>query len=140
MANIVELREMSSEKIEEMLEDAREEMFNLRFRKATAQLEDVVALRHVRREIAQLETVLNMRWLAQETAAEHPEVAAALADKEWEADASFDYEASAWVVTFRDGDNELATATVDLNRKQAKGRKARVANKQPQLIKSYKIG
>ena len=44
-----------SDKLEEMLENAREEMFNLRFRNASAQLEDYSRLKAVRREIAQIE-------------------------------------------------------------------------------------
>ena len=40
MANIVELRELDEAKLEEMLEDAREALFKLRFRDASAQLED----------------------------------------------------------------------------------------------------
>ena len=36
MLNIVELREMSDDRLEEMVENAREEMFNLRFQKASA--------------------------------------------------------------------------------------------------------
>ena len=68
MANIVELRGMSDAKLEEMLENSREEMFNLRFQVASARLEDYTQLKAIRRQIAQLETVLNMRQLAIETA------------------------------------------------------------------------
>ena len=78
MANIVELREMSDDKLEEMLENAREEMFNLRFQQATAQLDNHARVRIVRREIAQVETVLHMRKLAIDTAAIEPDIAAAL--------------------------------------------------------------
>ena len=84
MANIVELREMSDAKLEEMLENSREEMFNLRFQKASARLENHARLKTVRREIAQLETVLNMRQLAIETAVASDDLAAALSGKEWE--------------------------------------------------------
>ncbi len=40
---------------------SREEMFNLRFQQATAQLENHSRVKIVRREIAQIETVLHMR-------------------------------------------------------------------------------
>ena len=128
MANIVELREMGDDKLEEMLENAREELFNLRFRQASARLEDYSRLKHVRREIAQLETVLGMRHLAIEAAAAQPEVAQTLAGKYWEAIARFRYQDSAWQVEFVDeSGNELASAMVDLNKKQSgKFKKRRV--------------
>lgn len=126
MANIVELREMSDDKLDELLENAREEMFNLRFQKATAQLDNYARLRIVRREIAQLETVLKMRQLATETAVAQPEIAAALANNEWKANTHFIYEESAWQVRFSDDSGSaLATALVDLNKKQPRSRKSR---------------
>ena len=122
MANIVELREMSDEKLEEMLENAREELFNLRFQHASARLDDMSRLRKVRREIAQLETVLRMRELAIDTAAELPEIIPVLEDKEWNAQASFSYEDSAWRVEFLDDDDEeLVTTFVNLNQKRRRG-------------------
>jgi large subunit ribosomal protein L29 len=66
MASIVELRDMSDEKLEELLDNAREEMFNLRFQHASARLDDLSQLKRVRRDIAQLETVLHQRDLAVE--------------------------------------------------------------------------
>jgi large subunit ribosomal protein L29 len=125
MANIVELREMSDEQIEEMLENSRDEMFNLRFQHASARLSDVSRLRFVRREIAQLETVLRMRQLAIVTAAGQPNVADKIEAKEWHAEAHFDYEDSAWKVSFFDDDNdELISILVDLNKKEKRGRRA----------------
>ena len=126
MASIVELRETSEEELEEMLENAREELFNLRFQHASARLEDFSRLRKVRREIAQLETVLHMRDLAIEEAAQQPAVAELLEGKDWYAEAHFDYEESAWTVEFNDdNDDELASAMVNLNVKKNKGRRAR---------------
>ena len=120
MAHIVELREKTDEELEEMLENAREEMFNLRFQHASARLSDFSRLRAVRREIAQLETVLHMRELAIERATLQPEVAQAIEGKDWYAEASFSYEDSAWQVIFSDDDDdEIATALVNLNKKSA---------------------
>lgn len=129
MASIVELREMSNKKLEEKLENAREEMFNLRFQHASARLDDLSRLRTVRREIAQLETVLRMRALAVDAALMVPDVMQSLEGKKWEAAAHFSYEDSAWVVEFTDEKNgKLATHLVDLNKKQrTSGRKARRA-------------
>ena len=140
MANIVELREMSDEKLNEMLENAREEMFNLRFQKAIAQLQNSIRIRHVRREIAQIQEVLHKRQLAKEVAVSQPEVAAALQGKESFATARFVYEMSAWQVVFEDGDgNELTTATVNLNQKQPKTRRQRTNKGQPQLVTSFDV-
>jgi large subunit ribosomal protein L29 len=130
MASIVKLRETSEEDLEEMLENAREELFNLRFQHASARLEDFSRLRKVRREIAQLETVLHMRDLAIGEASRQPDIAGLLDGKEWYAEAYFDYEDSAWTVEFSsDDDDELASATVNLNAKRSKGRRARRTGK-----------
>lgn len=126
MASIVELRDMSDDQIEELLENAREEIFNLRFQHASARLEDVMRVRHVRRDVAQLKTVLRMRQLAIEEAAQAPEVVEAIDGQEWSAEAYFDYEESRWLVSFVDeNDDELAEARVDLNKKKIRGREAR---------------
>ena len=129
MASIVELRDESDEKLEEMLENAREEMFNLRFQHAAARLDDLSQLKRVRREIAQLETVLNQRDLAVKAALNNPEIAALVEKQEdWTADVHFSYENSAWEVAFLDQDDkELVTTMVDLNKKIARGRRARRA-------------
>lgn len=141
MANIVELRDMSNDKIEEMLENNREELFNLRFQQASARLEDYSRLRLVRREIAQLETVLNNRRQAIETAvAETPELARFLSNQSWDASARYVYEDASWTVDFinEDGD-DIASAVVDLNVKKPKGRKGRMSKAAPQSVQSYEI-
>lgn len=126
MANIVELREMSDDKLEEMLEESREEVFNLRFQEATSRLDDYSRMKKVRRQIAQLETVLHTRRLAVEAALTEPAVADALRGREWASKARFDYEESAWLVDFEDDSGRrLAHAAVNLNRKQPRGRRRR---------------
>lgn len=126
MASIVELRDKSFNEVEEMLENAREEIFNLRFQLASARLEDVSRIRHIRREIAQLETVLRMRELAIDTALEKPEIIEAVEGHEWDADAHFVYEDSAWRVEFIDeNDDELIATSVDLNKKKKSSRRQR---------------
>ena len=140
MANIVELRGMSVDKLEEMLENNREEMFNLRFRNASSQLEDYSRLKLVRREVAQIETVLHMRQLAEEVAAAQPEITAVLRGQQWQANSRFVYEESAWQVEFVDGSgNDLASVLVDLNRKRPSGRKAQAQKAQPELVLSFEI-
>lgn len=126
MANIVELREMKDEDLDELMENAREEMFNLRFQNASARLADVSRIRAVRRELAQAQTVLTMRQLAIETAAKQPEVASAISGNAWSASSHFSYEDSAWLVEFVDeNDKELTSTSVNLNKKRGKGRRSR---------------
>ena len=125
MASIVELRDMSDDQIEDALENAREEMFNLRFQNASARLDDVSRIRTVRRDIAQFETVLRMRQLAIEEASRQQEVIEALSGKEWLAEAQFSYEDSMWVVSFEDENgDEISETRVDLNKKKNRGRRA----------------
>lgn len=140
MANIVEVREMSDEKLEEKIEDAREELFNLRFQKAFAQLDNHARLKTVRREIAQFESVLSMRKLAVEAAAEEPAIAEAIAEENWQANAHYDYQDSGWQVAFRnENGDKLASALVDLNKKRFHSRADRAEKGQPQLVTSYEI-
>lgn len=59
-----EMRALSTEEITSKLEDAREELFKLRFQFRTGQLKDYSRLRATRRNIARLATVLRERALA----------------------------------------------------------------------------
>ena len=52
------LRAMSVEQMREELETARQNLFNLRFQWATAQIRDHNLLKAARRDIARLETIL----------------------------------------------------------------------------------
>ncbi len=136
MASIVELNQMSNDKLEKTLEEAREELFNLRFQKASARLENTARLRQVRREVAQVETVLHQRQLAAEVAAAEPAIAEQLRNKEWQANARFVYEDSAWQVEFNDkGGKKLATAWVNLNKAQPK----KNAAKAPQWVVRHEL-
>ena len=138
--NVVELQQMGTEKLEEMLEDAREEMFNLRFQKASGKLENFTRIKEVRRDIARYDTILNLREKAVEVASGKAEIANALADVQWSGESTYDYTREGWAVTFSDdGGKELATALVNLNTKQVKGRRNRdVAGRNPVI--SYEIG
>ena len=128
MANIVELRDMDNDQLETMLDNSREELFNLRFQHASARLSDVSRIRVVKREIAQLEEVLHKRQLAIEAAADNPDVIEKIQDSDWFAEARFSYEDSAWEVTFFDeNDDELMSTFVDLNKKKSKERRAQQA-------------
>ena len=58
-----EIRRLSTEEIRQEIERARENLFNLRFRWATAQLRDHNVLKTARRDVARLETILREREL-----------------------------------------------------------------------------
>ncbi len=140
MAKIVQLREMSDEKLREKLENNRDEMFNLRFQHAAKQLKNPMRMRQVRREIAQLESVLHNRQQAIQAAAAHPAVAEKLQGHTWSADARFSYPDSAWQVAFKDADGRaLCTALVNLNKSRKKTRRARAQGQSVQLVRSYTI-
>jgi large subunit ribosomal protein L29 len=52
-----DIRLMSADQAKDELERLRKEQFNLRFQKATGQLENTARVRQVRRDIARLSTV-----------------------------------------------------------------------------------
>jgi large subunit ribosomal protein L29 len=66
--NITEIRDLNDEEILNALEDQKEALFNLRFQKASGQLEDTNAPRRTQRIIARLKTVLRERELAAQVA------------------------------------------------------------------------
>ena len=54
-----ELRGQTKDQLTDQLVDLRKEQFNLRFQKASGQLENTARVRQVRRDIARIKTVLN---------------------------------------------------------------------------------
>lgn len=66
-----EIREFSDEELEKSFQDAKVELFNLRFQLATNQLDNPLKIRDVRRNIARIQTIRKERELAVET--EHVE-------------------------------------------------------------------
>jgi large subunit ribosomal protein L29 len=65
-----EIRELKTPELEGKLDDAREELFKLRFQFRTGQLTDYSRLRVARRAIARMATVLRERQLAAELSAQ----------------------------------------------------------------------
>ena len=59
-----DLRDKTPEQLREQLESLKKEAFNLRFRRATGQLENTHQMRNVRRDAARVKTVLNQKALA----------------------------------------------------------------------------
>ena len=58
MTKAAEFRAKSSDELKEMLLGLRKEQFNLRFQRATGQLESTNRIRAVRRDIARIKTLL----------------------------------------------------------------------------------
>ena len=63
-----EIREMSVDDIDARIGQLQEELFRLRFRSATQELENPMLLRTLRKDIARLKTVLRERELLSEGA------------------------------------------------------------------------
>lgn len=59
-----EIRALTDGELDEKLDDAKEELFNLRFQVASAQLENSSRIKQVRRSIARYKTVMRERQLA----------------------------------------------------------------------------
>ena len=60
----LELRELDAAELSEKLDEAREELFNLRFQIATNQLDNTGRIREVRREVARISTVIREQEIA----------------------------------------------------------------------------
>lgn len=61
MSKASELREKSIEELNGELVDLKKEQFNLRFQKATNQLENTSRVRQIRRNIARVQTIVNQK-------------------------------------------------------------------------------
>ena len=58
MSKISEIRDRSADQLGEQLTSLKKEQFNLRFQRASGQLEKTSRIRAVRRDIARIQTVL----------------------------------------------------------------------------------
>ena len=61
MAN--EIRKMSSEELNNKVNELKNELFNLRFRLATGQLDNPSSIKSVKRDIARVKTIIREREL-----------------------------------------------------------------------------
>ena len=59
-----ELRSLTDVELNQKLQEAYQELLNLRFQKATKQLDNTARIRVVRRQIAKINTVLREKQLA----------------------------------------------------------------------------
>lgn len=58
---VEDLRQKSEDELNQEVLDLRKEAFNLRFQRASGQLENTARVRQVRRDIARIKTVLHER-------------------------------------------------------------------------------
>ena len=56
-----EIRELTDEELDEKIGQSQEELFRLRFRSATQQLENPSLIRKLRRDVARMKTILTER-------------------------------------------------------------------------------
>ena len=62
---VKEIRELTTEEINKKLVEAKEELFNLRFKQATGNLEKPSRIKDLRHTVARLKTVLRERELSE---------------------------------------------------------------------------
>jgi large subunit ribosomal protein L29 len=68
MLKVGEIRAMTEDELLTRIEEGHQELFNLRFQRATGNLTNPMRFRHVRRDLARIKTVLRERELAAELA------------------------------------------------------------------------
>ncbi len=81
MTKVAEFRDRSQDQLSDELAKLKKEQFNLRFQRASGQLENTARFRVVRRDIARILTVLEQKGLAPVTAASKPAVKSAKAPR-----------------------------------------------------------
>ena len=65
MLDIKEIRDLSTEDLNQEVEDLKQELFNLRFQQAVGQLDNTASLRTVKKTIARILTVVRERSLSE---------------------------------------------------------------------------
>lgn len=56
-----EIRDLTSEELQQRLDDSAQEMLNLRMQKVAGQIENPLQIRGARRDMARIKTILNER-------------------------------------------------------------------------------
>ena len=60
---IQDIRDLSTQELEDKIKDLKEELFNLRFQNATNQLDNPVRIASVKKDIARVKTILKDKEL-----------------------------------------------------------------------------
>jgi large subunit ribosomal protein L29 len=63
-----EIRDLTDEELNDRIGQSQEELFRLRFRSATQQLENPSLIRKLRRDVARMKTILRQRELTSSSA------------------------------------------------------------------------
>jgi large subunit ribosomal protein L29 len=75
-ASATELRKLTAKQLADRLDDAKAELFNLRFQLATNQLDNTARLTHVKKDVARILTVMRQQEIeAWEASVDHGETA-----------------------------------------------------------------
>ena len=61
MKKVKDLKEMTVAELQQQLADAKREMFDLRLRQVSGQLENPLRIREVRRSVARIKTIMNQQ-------------------------------------------------------------------------------
>ena len=61
---VIELKEQTREELEAKLVETKKSLFNLKFQKATGQLENPLQIRNIRKDIARIKTLLREKELS----------------------------------------------------------------------------
>ena len=61
---VSEIRELTLDELKQREQDVAEELFNLKFQRATAQLENKMRVRQVRRDLARIKTIIKEKQTA----------------------------------------------------------------------------
>ena len=56
-----EIRKLTTEQVNQKIDECKEELFNLRFKQATGNLENPARIRELRKTVARLKTILRER-------------------------------------------------------------------------------
>ena len=59
--NVVDIRKLKDNEIDNKIKEFKNELFNLRFQQALGQLENTVQLKKIKKSIARMKTILNER-------------------------------------------------------------------------------
>jgi large subunit ribosomal protein L29 len=76
-ARFSDLTQLSSDQLQDELLSLKKEQFNLRFQRATGQLENTSRIRIIRRDIARIKTLQSRQRVAATTEGKAPAVASA---------------------------------------------------------------
>ena len=66
MTKPADIRDLTTDEIREQITQKQEELFRLRFRSATQQLENPALIKSLRRDVARMRTILREREMAKQ--------------------------------------------------------------------------